>query len=117
TAERLLRFQRRRGPHGLSTTRAGTLLKQLIPIRTYQHWDETQPGFLEADVVAHCGADLQGSYLHTLALTDIATGWTECIPLLSKSQETVSPHCSRREGVFPFRFWDWTPIMGESSSM
>ena len=36
TAERLLRSQHRGGPRGLSTTRAGTLLKQQIPLRTYQ---------------------------------------------------------------------------------
>lgn len=89
TADRLLRGHRRRGPHRLSTTRAGTLLKQQIPVRTFQQWDRTRPGFLEADVVVHCGGDLEGSYLFTLTLTDVATGWTECVPLLYKSRETV----------------------------
>ena len=45
TADRLLSSQRKRGQHGLSTTRAGTLLKQQIPIRTFQEWKETRPGF------------------------------------------------------------------------
>src|SRR3989441_11241569 len=49
TADRLLSSQRKRGQHGLSTTRAGTLLKQQIPIRTFEEWNETQPGYLEAD--------------------------------------------------------------------
>jgi hypothetical protein len=74
---------------GLSTTRAGTLLKQQIPIRTFQDWNEPQPGFLEADLLAHCGPNIEGGYLYTLTLTDIATGWTECLPLLYRSQETV----------------------------
>ena len=52
TADRLLRSQRAVGQHGISTTRAGTLLKQQIPIRTFEAWKETQPGFLEADLVA-----------------------------------------------------------------
>ena len=52
----LLSSQRKRGQHGLSTTRAGTPLKQQIPIRTFEAWKETRPGFLEADLVAHCGA-------------------------------------------------------------
>src|SRR6266566_8844118 len=81
TADRLLRSQRTLGLRGLSTTRAGTLLKQQIPIRTFEEWKETRPGFLEADLVAHCGADIEGGYLYTLTLTDIATGWTECLPL------------------------------------
>jgi hypothetical protein len=44
TADRLLRSQRTVGQRGLSTTRAGTLLKQQIPIRTFEEWNETQPG-------------------------------------------------------------------------
>ena len=38
---------------------------------------------------AHCGADINGGYLYTLTLTDISTGWTECLPLLHRSQEAV----------------------------
>jgi hypothetical protein len=49
TADRLLRSQRKVGQRGLSTTRAGTLLKQQIPIRTFEEWKGTRPGFLEAD--------------------------------------------------------------------
>ena len=49
TADRLLRSQGTSGQRGLSTTRAGTLLKQQIPIRTFEEWKETQPGFLEAE--------------------------------------------------------------------
>src|SRR5207253_10075064 len=89
TADRIRRHQRTLGQRSLSTTRAGTLLKQQIPIRTFQEWNETQPGFLEADLVAHYGTDIEGNYLYTLTLTDVATGWTECLPLLLRSQETV----------------------------
>ena len=45
TADRLLRSQRTQGQRGLSATRAGTLLKQQIPIRTFAEWEETQPAF------------------------------------------------------------------------
>jgi hypothetical protein len=106
TADRLLRSQRAAGQHGLSTTRAGTLLKQQIPIRTFEAWNETQPGFLEADLVAHCGTDIEGGYLYTLTLTDVATGWTECPPLLYRSQETVLAAFRRARTLFPF------PILG-----
>ena len=106
TADRLLRASRPQGPHGLSTTRAGTLLKHQIPIRTFQDWNETQPGFLEADLVAHCGLQAEGGYLYTLTLTDIATGWTECLPLLFRSRETVLAAFQRARTLFPF------PILG-----
>jgi hypothetical protein len=106
TADRLLRSQRTLGLRGLSTTRAGTLLKQQIPIRTFEEWKETRPGFLEADLVAHCGADIEGGYLYTLTLTDIATGWTECLPVLYRSQESVLAALQRARTLFPF------PILG-----
>ncbi len=72
TADRLLSSQRKQSQRGLSTTRAGTLLKQQIPIRTFEEWNEVRPGFLEADLVAHCGTDIEGGYLYTLTLTDVA---------------------------------------------
>ena len=106
TADRLLRSQRKLGQRGLSTTRAGTLLKQQIPIRTFEEWKETRPGFLEADLVAHCGTDIEGGYLYTLTLTDVATGWTECLPLLYRSRETVLAAIQRARTLFPF------PILG-----
>jgi hypothetical protein len=106
TAERVLRSQRTRHPRSLSTTRAGTLLKSHIPIRTFQEWHETQPGFLEGDLVAHCGLQAEGGYLYTLTLTDIATGWTECLPLLYCSRETVLAAFQRARTLFPF------PILG-----
>lgn len=46
TADRLLRSQSTPGQHGISTTQAGTPLKQQISIRTFEKWKETQPGFL-----------------------------------------------------------------------
>ncbi len=65
TADRLLRSERKTSRRGLSTTKAGFLLKQQIPIRTFQQWNETQPGFLEADLVAHCGTDRKGGFVYT----------------------------------------------------
>ena len=106
TADRLLRSQRKRGQRGLSTTRAGTLLKQQIPVRTFQEWNDDRPGFLEADLVAHCGAEIEGGYLYTLTLTDIATGWTECLPLIHRSREAVLAALQRARTLFPF------PILG-----
>jgi hypothetical protein len=49
TADRRLASQHICGHRGLSTTRAGTLLKQQIPIRTFVQWHETRPGFLEEE--------------------------------------------------------------------
>jgi len=106
TAERLLRAHRPTTARGLSTTKAGPLLKQQIPIRTFAQWDEAQPGFLEADLVAHCGGHLEGGCLCTLTLTDVATGWTECLPLLNRGREVVLAALQGARMLFPF------PILG-----
>lgn len=36
-------------------TKPGTLLKHHIPVKT-DHWDVTEPGFTEVDLVSHSGA-------------------------------------------------------------
>jgi hypothetical protein len=101
TADRLLRPYRVL-PRTRSMTRAGTLLKKQIPIRTFHGWDDAQPGFLEIDVVAHCGTLYEGSYLSTLTLTDVATGWTECIPLLHRGQALIIQALDRARQLLPF---------------
>jgi hypothetical protein len=106
TADRLLQAHRYTHPHGPSTTKAGPLLKQQIPIRTFAQWDEAKPGFLEVDLVAHCGGRFQGGCLYTITLTDIATGWTECLPLLNRGREAVLAAIQRARALFPF------PILG-----
>jgi hypothetical protein len=76
TIDRLLKPARRgMVPHGRSTTKPGTLLKKSIPIRTWADWDDLKPGFVEIDLVAHCGESTAGKYLETLDVVDVATGW------------------------------------------
>ena len=60
-----------------------------IPVCTYNDWDRPPPGFLEIDLVAHCGGPLSGSFIHSLVATDICTGWTEAVPLLAREQSLV----------------------------
>ncbi len=106
TADRLLHPHRQRVMRGLCTTRTGTLLKQNIPIRTFEQWDGQAPGFVEADLVAHCDASVEGTYLFTLTMIDIATGWTECLPVRTKSAEAVLTAVQQALSLFPF------PLLG-----
>jgi len=41
---------------------------------------------VEADLVAHSGPVTRGSFVQTLVVTDIASGWTELAPLLVREQ-------------------------------
>jgi hypothetical protein len=102
TTDRFLRAQPKLQPRGLSCTKAGVPLKHQIPIRTSWAWNEAQPGFLEADLVAHCGMRIEGGYLYTLTLTDVATGWTECLPLLHRGAVAVRAALQRAQTLFPF---------------
>ncbi len=94
---------------GLSTTKPGTLLKRQIPVRIYTPWDEQQPGFLEIDLVAHCGETTAGNYLNTLTATDLATGWTECLALPNKTQTATFLAIKNLQERLPF------PLLGLDS--
>jgi len=77
TIDRLLRpYRRLGGRHPFATTKPGSLLKNAIPIRTFVDWQDGRPGFLEADLVSHCGESSEGFYLTTLSTVDVATGWS-----------------------------------------
>jgi hypothetical protein len=88
--------------HGLSTTKPGSLLKAAIPIRTFTPWEDERPGFLEIDLVAHCGNTTEGTYLNTLTATDLATGWTDVRGLANKTQCAVSEAILELRQGLPF---------------
>lgn len=90
TVDRLLAQTRRASKgRGRTTTLPGSLLKHHVPLRTFSDWDDLRVGFIEADLVAHCGTSTEGSYLYTLTMTDVSTAWTECLALLYRDQDTV----------------------------
>jgi hypothetical protein len=56
-------------------------------VRTFADWRDPPPGFFEIDMVEHCcGPKTDGDYLHSLVLTDIASGWTECVTMRTRNQ-------------------------------
>ena len=71
---------------GGAGARTPPTIRRSVPVRTFSDWDDPPPGFVEADLVAHSGPRSDGSFVQTLVLTDIATGWTECAPLLVREQ-------------------------------
>ena len=67
--------------------RAGfsSAVRRTVLVRTFGDWNDPPPGFVEVDFVAHAGTSAAGSFVQTMVLTDIATGWTECLPLVARS--------------------------------
>jgi hypothetical protein len=109
TIDRLLAPQRPKHKRlGLATTKPGSLIKKHIPIKTNQ-WDETRPGFLEADTVAHCGSSTAGMFVFTVNIVDIATGWTEQRAVWGKGERDVVVALQSIETTLPF------PIQGFDS--
>jgi len=93
---------------GRATTKPGTLLRKHIPVKTNQ-WDESHPGFLEADTVAHCGSSTEGVFANTVDCVDIATGWTEQRAVWGKNYQDVIDQIKDIEQSLPF------PILGFDS--
>lgn len=102
TLDRLLSGARAEYPGwGRCGTKPGSLLKTEIPIRTGT-WDLTQPGYLEADSVAHCGTSLAGSFVWSLTYTDIFSGWTEGRAVWNKGAAGVLAATQDVEATLPF---------------
>ena len=102
TIDRCLGPVRFEHPHGLSTTKPGSLLKKAIPVRTYTPWDEDKPGFLEIDLVAHCGGSVEGQFIYTLTSVDLSTGWIECLPVRQRTQQAVFEAIQSMRTYLPF---------------
>ncbi len=81
-------------------------VKRLVPIRTFADWGDPAPGFAEADLVQHSGPNARVSFLYTLVVTDIATGWTECAPLLVREQVLLTRVLDEVRKTLPF------PLLG-----
>ena len=90
---------------GRCTTKPGLLLKHHIPIKTHQ-WDESRPGFLETDTVAHCGTTTEGHYAVTTNTLDIATNWSEQRATYGKGFRDIADKIKDIEKSLPF------PILG-----
>ena len=102
TIERLLHQHKLKFPKTKCGTKPGTIKREQIPIRQGV-WQESRPGFMEADTVAHCGNSLSGFFNWTLTMTDIATHWTECRAVWHKWSKGVVLAVMDVEKSLPFR--------------
>src|SRR5437762_1616317 len=77
-------------------------IRREVPIRTFNDWNDPPPGFCEVDMVAHGGTSVAGSFIQTLTMVDVATGWTECLPLVSREGSLVVEAIKRAQSLFPW---------------
>jgi len=101
TIDRLLRIPKA-ASRSQKVRRIVPEIRRRVPVRTFADWNEPPPGCMEMDLVAHCGDHNRGSYVHTLVLTDIASGWTECAPLVVREQTLVVEALAKLRNALPF---------------
>lgn len=106
TIDRILRPYRRGAVKGISTTKS-SLFKDKIPVRLLGEI-VSRPGFVEADTVAHCGASMQGDFIHTLTLTDVASGWTENRASWNKKAAQILELIQELEQSLPFELYGFS---------
>ncbi len=90
TIDRLLAPIREEAGRRKRRSGATSAIRKKVPVRTFGDWGDPPPGFFEGDLVAHCGGTMAGSFVHTFVLTDIASGWTDGLPLLVREQGLVT---------------------------
>ncbi|MCA1480714.1 MULTISPECIES: integrase catalytic domain-containing protein [Bradyrhizobium] len=84
--------------------RAGfsSAVRRQVPVRTFNDWGSPPPGYCEADLVAHGGMSVSGAFIQTLTMVDVATGWTECFPLVVREAALVVEALERAQNLFPW---------------
>src|SRR6188768_3573656 len=85
----------RRGPD-----RANAVARE-IPMRRIP-WDTIEPGHFEVDLVHHSGPRSDGEFVHTFQMVDVATGWSERVAILGRSQRAMEEGTRQILARLPF---------------
>ena len=104
--DRLLKPIREVAKQGRRRTTINTTLRKSILVRTFSDWNDPPPGYFEMDLAAHCGKSVAGSHVHSLVMTDIASGWTEAAAMVVREQTLVTLTVEEIREKLPF------PILG-----
>jgi hypothetical protein len=102
TIDRVLRPVRALAKQGRRKISVNTPPRRSITIRSYEDWNNLPPGYFEMDSVAHCGSSVAGSHVHSLVLTDIASGWTEAAALIVREQTLITVTLDEIQSRLPF---------------
>ncbi|MGZ3771592.1 MAG: integrase [Bdellovibrio sp.] len=103
TIDRLLKPYREGKVRGISSTMAAeSMIKNKIPIKLLDE-DVKEPGFIEADTVAHCGNSLAGEFANSLTMTDLFSGWTENRATWTKEKREIRKAIADVERSLPFK--------------
>ena len=76
-------------------------LRNKIAAHTFAELRKLGLGHMEIDLVLHCGMTTRDFHLTTLVAVDIATSWTECLPVWGKGKERVAGSVARLKRQLP----------------
>lgn len=81
-----------------------SLLYKKVPIRLTE-WDTSQLGFLEIDLVIHCGSSALGCYICSLNTVEISSGRWEAESIMGKGQDPTFKALKkiRKRTPFPWK--------------
>ena len=79
----------------------GNLIAKKIPLKMTD-WDLSQIGFLEMDLVLHCGASVAGEYAHSLSALEIGSAWWEGEAVMGRAQERIFKAIKQIRSRTPF---------------
>jgi hypothetical protein len=83
------------------STRPGHILKHQIPVKT-DSWNIRLPGYVETDLVSHCGGSALGDFAYTVNWTDILTQWVERRAVMGRGREAVFQALTSMRQAMPF---------------
>jgi len=79
----------------------GDLIAKKIPLKMTD-WDIHQVGFLEMDLVLHCGASTAGEFAHSLSTLEISSTWWEGEAVMGRAQSRIFEAIKKIRGRTPF---------------
>ncbi len=80
-----------------------SLLYKRIPIRL-TNWDTSKVGFLEIDLVNHCGSSTLDLYICSLNTVEISSGWWEAQAIMGRGQDPTFKALKKIRKRTPFRW-------------
>jgi len=114
TIDRLLRSKKEgwKAQRRYGQRKAG-LIAQRIALRLTD-WDTSCVGYVEMDLVFHCGASTAGDFISSLSAVEISSGWWEAEAILGRAQGRTFEALKAIRERTPY---DWLGIDSDNDQM
>lgn len=83
-----------------------SILKKAIPVQPFFAKPKARLGYIESDLVHHCGETSRGHYIHTLTTTEINTDWTELRAVRNRARIWTARALKDVQATTPFTITD-----------